>query len=94
MHFQSVGRLNVWDAKLKGKMVPICQCITLLRVLLVKLDTLTEILPSHYTHFTLKSLQCSLFLARSASDGIPMAKGAILFSGIVDGDALRLAINS
>ena len=39
-------------------MVSICQCITLLHVLHVELYTLTEILQSHYTHFTLKSLQC------------------------------------
>ena len=39
-------------------MVLICECITLLHVLHVKFDTLTEILQSHYTHFALKSLQC------------------------------------
>ena len=58
MHFHSVSKLHVYDVKLKGKMESICQCITLLHVLHLKSDTLTEILQSHYTHFTLKSLQC------------------------------------
>ena len=59
MHFHSVSKLHVYDVKLKGKMESICQCITLLHVLHLKSDTLTEILQSHYTHFTLKSLQCN-----------------------------------
>ena len=57
MHFHSVSELHVYDVKLKGKMESICQCITLLHVLHLKSDTLTEILQSHYTHYTLKSLQ-------------------------------------
>ena len=58
MHFYSVSKLHVHDVKFKGKMESICQCITLLHVLHLKSDTLTEILQSHYTHYTLKSLQC------------------------------------
>ena len=58
MHFHSVSKLHVYDVKFKGKMESICQCITLLHVLHLKSDTLTEILQSHYTHYTLKSLQC------------------------------------
>ena len=61
MHFHSVSKLHVNDVKFKGKMESICQCITLLHVLHLKSDTLTEILQSHYTHYTLKSLQCRKF---------------------------------
>ena len=58
LHFHSTGTVNGSHVKCQGIWVSICKCIALIHAFPVKSNTLTHHLHSHYTHCTLKHLQC------------------------------------
>ena len=58
LHFHTTGTVNRSHVKCQGILVSICKCNALIHAFCVKSNTLTHHLHSHYTHCTLKHLQC------------------------------------